>query len=124
MKIIIVDKSILISSLIKEELSLEGHLILCFDNARVAKSAIEKTSPDLIISGGRFSDSFTGMDFLLWCRNILNYNKCFVVTSSYPTHSPDCYLKFGADFYIDKNLGFDNTLDSLKNIIKLAENYN
>lgn len=118
MKIVIIDKSTLISSIIKEEFSGDGHSVYCFDNARVAQSQIYNISPDFIVCGGRFSDGFTGMDFLCWCRNILNYKKCFIVASSYPTHSADFYIENGADYFIDKNQGFDHTIDSLRNIIK------
>jgi len=118
MRIIVVDKSMLISSLIKEELLLDGHVIYEFDNARIAQSEIGKISPDLIICGGRFSDCFSGMEFLIWCRIVFNYKKIFVIASSYPTHEPELYIQNGANYYINKGIGFDNTIIEIKNVIK------
>lgn len=117
MNILIAEKSLLIANLFKDELADNRDRVFAFHNARLALSHFKEIQPDLIISGGRFSDSYSGMEFLSDCRKKLKYIKTFVIISSYPTHTPIDYFNNGANFFIDKNNGLENTIKEIKSIL-------
>jgi DNA-binding response OmpR family regulator len=117
--ILIVDDTQDLRNNIRDLLEMEGYRVSHAANGKIALKALQRVTPDLIISD-LLMPEMNGFDFIVHVRNNSRWNDVTIlVYSAMPVHeSEKKALDLGANFYLKKPSTIEVLVDTVTRLIK------